>query len=593
MSSKWKGARQQVRNSLRYQRKRSSGAIRNRIRLYRNPDIGYVIYPLSGSLPERSEPPRSFVERRLPLPPPAQSLQGINYTFRALGEAKNVRGVVILLKNINGGLAKLQNLRAAIRRLQAAGKRVIVYTPTLSLSHYYVAAAADRIVVPPPTEFSVLGLQADKIYLKEALASVGVSAEVVRISPYKSAGNTMAESTMTPEERKQTEWLLDEQFDMITADIAADRKLEQSAFKELINIAPFNAQAALEHNLVDAVQYDDVLAYLLADWDGDKPNKTDERAKVKLTHIGRAWRSINLVTRKRYTKFIGVVQIKGAITMESVSSPIPFSGAPDTASQSHLVPLLRYAAKKDDMAALIIYVNSPGGSALASDLIWREIDMIQRKKPVVVYMGDVAASGGYYVSASSSHIMSQRATITGSIGVIMTRLATRGLYQKLNVQQVSLKRGDNAGLYRSNEPLNDEARDVLWHRLVETYDQFKMVVANGRELAIDTLDPICEGRVWTGRQALTHSLVDSHGDFNDAIEQARNLAELPNDPTVNIPVVNYTGRSSRYVIPETVEPTAGDINQLVDSLLTLFGDTTMRELSGKPLYMMPSQIKFH
>ena len=266
--------------------------------------------------------------------------------------------------------------------------------------------------------------------------------------------------------------------------------------------------------------------------------------------------------------------------------PLPFVGG-GTAGSDTLLHLLREAEKMDDMAALILHVDSGGGSALASDLITREIERIGKKKPVLAYMGNVAASGGYHVSAPAKRIMSQSGTITGSIGVLMMRLHTQALYQNLSVNRASLQRGQRAGLYSDEAPLTTDETAVLRQGIEEIYSHFKQVVADGRSLPYDDLDPICEGRVWSGRQALAHKLVDNHGDFVDAIRQAAELAGLPTGPNDAILTLNLYPKGQGYRLPQPFDP-----SDLTDTINQLLSGERWRGMSGRPLLLMPFEVKF-
>jgi protease IV len=285
-------------------------------------------------------------------------------------------------------------------------------------------------------------------------------------------------------------------------------------------------------------------------------------------------------------KFIAVVSLEGAIVMgpsrqPPIDLPIPIVGGA-MAGEETLLTLLRQAEERDDMAALIFYVNSGGGSALASDLIGRQIKRIAQKKPVLVYMGDVAASGGYYVSAPAQHIMTQPATTTGSIGVIMGRLHSQQLLQKVGVNQESVQRGQRADLYSANRPMTAEEKEIFWQSLLEIYRQFKGVVAAGRDLPLDELDPICEGRVWTGRQAQGHGLVDSHGDFETAVLHAAEMAEMDLSHGRLPRVVNIYPDRDGYRLPQPFTE-AAEIGRW-------FWGEEMKQLNGRPLLLMPFEI---
>ncbi|MCA9936371.1 MAG: S49 family peptidase [Ardenticatenaceae bacterium] len=562
-------------------------SLRNQMRLARHAQLDYVLLPIGGPLPERQPPPRGFIQRQLPLPPLPLSMEVLNGRLQTIANAANVKGVVFIFQGFEAGLATLQNLRSAIARLQAAGKEVIVYTPYLDLPHYFAASAADRIIAPPSAEFAVLGLRTEVTYLKNALQKVGMRADVVQISPYKTAGNRFSNAEMTPEEKEQLDWLLDEQFEMLVEGMAHGRSQTPETITEHINHAPYFATQAMELGLIDHVAYEDDLPALLAELGkgDDKPPKAnlqtwDKTAPLLLEKF-----------QRRQRKFIGVVSLEGSIVMGSsrnppVDLPIPFVGG-QMAGEQTLVQLLRQAEQDANMAALIFHVDSGGGSALASDLIARQIARIGRKKPVLVYMGNVAASGGYYVSAPAQHIMCQSGTITGSIGVINARISSQELYRKLHLNPVHLDRGERAGLYRNNAPMTEEEYQVFWDSIVTIYDQFKGIVSDGRSLPIDELDPICEGRVWSGRQAFHHKLVDSHGDFVDAVRQAAEMAGLPTDESHTIPVHNFYPKDDTYHAAPSFESTA-----LTEIARTLLGET-WQDWNGRALLLMPYHIRLH
>lgn len=553
--------------------------LRNGARLVQGERIDYVVIPLQGSFPERNMPPRSFFQRYLPLPPEPMSLERLNNRLQLIGEADNVGGVLFVLQGLAvAGLATLQNLRRSMARLQEAGKEVVVYTPYLDLAHYYVATGANRIFVPAGAEFTVMGLSNQALFLKDALARLGVQGQFFQISPYKTAGNMFSKSEMTPEQREQLEWLLDENFEMMTAGMASGRNKSQADMKALIDQAPCPAGQALALGLVDGIAYEDELVYKLAQ---DKP-----KANLRLWA---AARDLLLEKPRRTTnQYIGVISLEGAIMMGQnrhppIELPIPLIGG-NTAGETTISQLLQQAEKESDLAALIFHVDSPGGLALASDLIGRHVKRLARKKPVLVYMGNVAASGGYYVAAPAGHIMAQAGTITGSIGVLSGRFYTDELYDKLSITRTVLSRGKRAKLYSDVGPLTPEEGQLFFDSIHHSYQQFKEVVAEGRKIPLEDLDPICEGRVWSGRQALGHKLVDSHGDFVDAVQKAAELAHLPTDAHHYIPVINFYPRPDGYSLPQPFEAAQ-------EWLHGFLGDW-LRPLNNQPLWLMPFDVRF-
>ncbi|GAB4149803.1 MAG: hypothetical protein Fur0021_11320 [Candidatus Promineifilaceae bacterium] len=568
----------------------------NWLRRQRKLRADYVVMHVGGPLPQRSGPPRNFWQRQLPLPPEPLSLQTLNWRWRLLADADNVRGVLILLDDLSGGLATLQNLRAGLLRLRQAGKEVVIFTTELDLPHYYVACAADRIIAPPVAQFEVFGLYSQTIFLKDALAKVGLHADVVQISPYKTAGDALSRADMSAEHRQQLDWLLDDQFEQITADMAAARNLTPEQMKSLIDQAPLFAADAQARQLIDDVAYEDELAYLLAAPPDNDEAKATPATEEKPTERPQArlitWKQARRVLLRRYRRYteqyIGVISLEGTIIpghsrRPPVELPIPILGGA-MAGEATIGEMLRQAEQDEEMVALILYVDSGGGSALASDLIHRQVQRLAQHKKVLVYMGDVAASGGYYVSAAAHHIMTQTGTITGSIGVLMARISPAGLYEKLGVHPVSLMRGERAGLYRGSQVMTEDERAIFSQVIQHSYAQFKEVVAAGRGIPLTELDTICQGRVWTGRQAQAHRLVDSHGDFVDAIRQAAELAGLPTDNDHIVSVGNLFPTAQDYLLPRPYETPA--------ALLAWFsGEWLHASLNSTPLCLLPYSIK--
>lgn len=572
----------------------------NWLRRRRKLRADYVVMHVGGPLPQRSGPPRNFWQRQLPLPPEPLSLQTLNWRWRMLADADNVRGVLVLLDNLSGGLATLQNLRAGLLRLRQAGKEVVIFTAGLDLPHYYVACAADRIIAPPAAQFEVLGLYSQTIFLKDALAKLGLQADVVQISPFKTAGDALSRADMSAEHRQQLDWLLDDQFELLTTDMATGRGLSPEQMKALIDQAPLFAADAQARQLIDDVAYEDELAYLLAaPADPDEAEATPEATPVaEETPTERpqarliTWKQARRVLLRRYRRYteqyIGVISLEGTIIpghsrRPPIELPIPILGGA-MAGEATIGEMLRQAERDEEMAALILYVDSGGGSALASDLIHRQVQRLAQHKKVLVYMGDVAASGGYYVSAAAHHIMTQTGTITGSIGVLMARIGVAGLYEKLDVHPVSLMRGERADLYRGSQVMTESERAIFSEGIQHSYAQFKEVVAAGRRLPLAELDPICQGRVWTGRQAQAHGLVDSQGDFVDAIRQAAELAGLPTDDDHIISVGNLFPAAQDYLLPRPYEAPA--------ALLAWFSGEWLRaSFNSTPLYLLPYNLK--
>ena len=622
--------------------------IRNTLLDARQARIPYVMIPLEGSYIERAGPPRSFIERQLPLPLPSPSLEHLTAMLHDIEDADNVRGVIFVNRGLSVGLGMMQSIRQSMQRLRESGKHVVMFAHYLEAVDYYLAAAADLIVVPPGTEFAVLGLYSEITFLKNALAQVGLLVDVVQISPYKSGADNLSQADISPEYQEQLDWLYDDIFDMLTADIAAERNMTQEAFQTLLNHAPFSAEEAKKKGLIDFIGYEDDLAGILAGLDvtdvvkdtaagetavpddaeeertippaievtddtealetivddetpaGDlgagefaaeeaEVEEQEEHKPLKIFDFHKAYPLLKRKHRRRSRKFIGVINIDGPIILGSSNQPLPIDLplpllAEGGIGNMNIQRLFRRVEGIEEMAALVLHVDSPGGASLAAELIGREVERLDKRKPVVVYMSNTAASGGYYISAPARHIVCQPMTFTGSIGVYMLRISTAGVYDKIAIKRVINRRGARAGLYRGSEPLTKAERELLWESVKMNYTEFKQVVAQGRGLPVAELDPICEGRVWTGRQALGHKLVDSHGSFRDAVRCAAELSGLPTDDGTEIPVVNFNTKIPSHITPKPFP--AGE------SIARLLNGEAARALSGKLMMHMPFTIRF-
>ncbi len=445
--------------------------------------------------------------------------------------------------------ALIERFRQRDRSLYAAAnrppKQVIVFMEQVSLSDYVAACAADRIMITPMTSWDVLGIRAGGVYYKQTLASLGVQVEAVRISPWKSAADALSEAAMSDEARAQTNWLLDSLYGDVATAIARGRRLEVEDVRALIDGAPWGAAEAMNRGLVDDVGYEDELPNLLGS--AKSPARFKPYARVRRL----LWRR----AEPRASQRIGVINLSGAILPgESRSFPIALPLLGETVLGSASVQrTVRAARLNKGLAAVIVVVNSPGGSALASDLMWRELSLLAGEKPLIVYMDRTAASGGYYIAAPAHAIVAQPATITGSIGVVTMKVTTDGFYEKLSARREVVERGAHAGLFSDHGHWEHEQRDKVEESVRQVYHEFKQRVATGRRLDYTHLDDICNGRVWTGAQAKERGLVDELGDFHTAYRAACRAAQLPEDGAVRL---NRVADPGAGLLAETVNAAA-------------------------------------
>ena len=536
---------------------RVSLANRRRIRRTLPP---YVVVSLEGEIvefPQPQELPIPGVLRRFMPSTLAQgplSLSALRRTFEQLALDSRVQGVVLKFE-CHTSPAVFQSVRSLLLRFrQDSHKRVVAYAETFGPFQYYLACACDQIMMPPSAEWVVTGFANEYFFLKDALDRAGVGVDVVNVSPFKSAGDQFARNDFSDESRAQADWLLDARFDELVRGIADGRRLTSERVRQLIDCAPMSSTSAIQNGLIDAAFYEDELERFLVPEPSQAPPPDVGKAFTLIQRVSpklgaqlkeaqaaqaksRVWialddarKSLCLPDIRYNDKVVGVVSIKGLIVSgTSRKSPIPLPLLGDeTAGSASVAQAIRKAEADSNVAAVVLYVDSSGGSALASDLIAREVKRLGLKKPVVAYMGGVAASGGYYVSALAQHIVAQPLTVTGSIGVITIKPHFEEAYAKLGAHRTLLQRGLNAGLY-DDSPLDTRKRSVVAGTIERTYDDFKRIVAEGRKLPVEGLEPICGGRVWTGAQAREHKLVDTLGDFPAALAKAIVLANLPTD----------------------------------------------------------------
>ncbi len=481
----------------------------------------YVWIEVSGPLAE-FETPVGFLRRRLSQGPSPPTLERVRLWLDRIAADRRPRGVVLRIKNLDAGWAAIEELRREILAFRSRGGRVVAYfADPADIRSYYLACAADEILATPLADLNVVGMRVRVDFLKDALDNLGLEVEVVAVSPYKSAGERFVSNDFSRESREQTVRLLDRRFEAAVDAISGGRDLSREEVRARIDLAPYGAREALSEGLLDGVLYEDELPARFG----------SEEQHARLAEWGRAQGSLRMPYRRRLRKKVALVTLSGAIVRgrsRRLPFPLPFIGGEQAGSES-VVGALRVAEKNRRVAAVLFYVDSPGGDALASDLIWREVERISARKPVVVLMGNAAASGGYYVSAAASHVVARCGTLTGSIGVLAIRPVALGLYEKLGINPIVLERGAHAGLLDpSRRPSPNELR-VIERQIERIYTEFKDRVARGRKMVLSDLEGIAGGRVWTGAEALDLGLVDETGGFREALSKARELGGIDQD----------------------------------------------------------------
>lgn len=440
---------------------------------------------------------------------------------KAAGDPE-ISGMYLELDGPQMSMAGVQELRGAIAKLRAADKHCTVWSKTYENTSWYLATACDDIRLHPEGVPMVIGLSVTTEHFAGTFEKIGVQADYERVGTFKSAIETYEQRQPSAPTQEMYNSLLDSLFGNLVADTAASRGMTEDEIKALIDDPPITAKAALEKGMLDALSYQDELV--------------PEKNRFKLPDDTLA----KLVGAQEYAgdlrsdwqgpdKVVAVVHLQGSI-IDGDSQSGGFGGS--VIGDRTVVKMLDELAKDDDVAAVVLRIDSPGGSALASDVMWRAIKQLDAKKPVVASMGGVAASGGYYIAVGARKIFAQPSTITGSIGVFSGKFAISGLMEKVGVSTWTSRRGALAGLLSSPEPFTDLERAKLRERIVDFYSTFLAKVADGRGMTVEDVDAVAQGRVWTGAQALDIHLVDELGSLDDAVNAAKALAGIGADEAV-------------------------------------------------------------
>jgi len=481
--------------------------------------IDYIMFDMPASFTQVPED-RNLIQRQL-LGEPAMSLVEFEQSLERIGKDPRPLGVILYMRGLSASVADLQTIRDAILRLRETGKRVLSYSARYSTADYYVASACDEILLLPGGVLETTGLFSQQVFLKGGLEAVGLRFDSVAISPYKGAADTFTRTEPSDEGREQTNWLLDSTFNMILDGIASTRKMKTDGVKTMIDTAPHLSDDALDKGYIDGIMNEErLLEYL---------------GITKITPWEEADTQIFLPTFDMSAKYVAVIYGGGMIVDGKSASPpadtpvpIPFVGG-ERLGDMTLNQQVRNLMKDEQCAALVLYIDSGGGSASASESMASALEEFAKTRPLVVYMGGVAASGGYYIATPAHWIVAQSGTITGSIGVIMGKLVNSELLQKLKLNAVSYMRGDNANLISSDEPFSDDQREKIREGIEHVYEQFLARVARSRGKTKEDIDAVGGGRVWTGEQALENGLIDQIGNLRDAVQKAREMAKLPED----------------------------------------------------------------
>jgi protease IV len=484
---------------------------------------------LETSVPELA--PRMGTLSLRPAGPPLHAL------LEALASAaadRRVEGVLLRLRGAPVSLAQALALRRAFAALRAAGKPVVVYAEQLGSEELFLAAAASRIFVPEAGSVAPLGLRIETLFLRDLLDRLGVRVEVLRVGEFKSAAEGLVRRGMSEAQRSQLEALVEDLYDVWIDGIAEGRGLAPARVRELVDGAPYRARAAREAGLIDACLFPDELERALAELAG-RPAPAGGETSVAVADLA-AYLAIRARDPGLRAPFAEIPRIAYVVATGMVRGG---SGAAGIASEAYRA-LLRRLELDPAVRAAVLRIESPGGDGLASDLLWRSVRRLAAVKPVVASLGAVAASGGYYLASAADAILSESATLTGSIGVVGGKLDLAELLRRVGVAREGVERGARAGLLSAARAMTPAERSAVRADLHAVYELFLERVAEGRRMTRDAVHAVARGRVWSGRRALAEGLVDALGGPLEALAEARRRSGIAEGERVRVEVLPGT-----------------------------------------------------
>lgn len=461
----------------------------------------------------------------LPFPGAEPSTVGLLPLKQAIENAKTdskIEGIFLNVSYPMTGFATLEEIRQSILDFRKSGKWVVAYADAMSEGAYYVASAADKVYLNPEGDVEFNGLAVEVTFFKKMFDKLEIKPEIFRVGQFKSAVEPFMLEKMSPENKLQLTEMINSIYDHVLARVSDARGMEKSKLKEISDkMLVRNARLSVEHGLVDSLlYYDQVLDELRGRLD------LKDNAKVKFIKYNKYRKSYTASTAVAANE-VAVIVADGTIMMGTGDQGV--IGGEAFASE------IRRARENDKVKAIVIRINSPGGSFVASDIMWREVNLAAQKKPVIASMGDYAASGGYYLAMACDTIVAQPHTITGSIGIFSVLFDASGLLNnKLGITFDDVKTGEYGDMVTISRPLTDAEKNVWQTRTEEIYETFTRKASEGRNMTQDEIKQVASGRVWTGTQAKERKLVDVLGNYNDAIEIAAKAAGVGNEYKVRL-----------------------------------------------------------
>ncbi|WP_159799522.1 signal peptide peptidase SppA [Flavobacterium sp. MK4S-17] len=455
---------------------------------------------------------------------PKEGLTDVLNAIEAAKDDKKIKGITLTNTNSFLGMAQAKALRDRLEDFKKSGKFVVSYADSFSQTDYYLNSVADTIYLNPIGSLDFKGLSSEVMFFKDLQEKTGIKMEVIRHGKYKSAVEPFLSNEMSPENREQISVLLNSIWSAVASDISKSRKISVDSLNSIAeNLSARTAEMAKATRLVDKLGYED-----------EFHNGIRKALKVKKEEDYNSVTILDYVKANALSDLLSAAKDKIAV-IYAQGEIMGGEGDINIIGEGAMRESLKKAREDKDVKAIVLRVDSPGGDALTSELIWREIEITKKKKPVVVSMGNLAASGGYYISCNASRIFAEPNTITGSIGVFGVLPNFTGISNKMGIHTEQVSTHSNAAGYSLFTPLQDKTRNIIQESIEDIYSTFVNRVATGRKMTFEQVDAIAQGRVWTGSDAVKNGLVDELGGLDEAVAYAAKLGKTDSYTTQAYP----------------------------------------------------------
>lgn len=512
----------------------------------------------------------------------SSSTIGLVQLKQAIASAKEddkIQGIYLDMPRLIAGMGVIEEIRNELIDFKSSGKFIVAYGENYSESSFYLSTVADQVYLNPEGDIEFNGLDMDVTFLKGMMEKLEIEPQIFRVGDFKSAVEPYIRKDMSDENRLQLTSLLNSIYDNMLHNIATSRNIELKELTEISDkMLARNPQEALRLRLIDDLYYEDQVYTSLRDKLGI--NSDDN---IEFISYGDYKQTVS--SYQRSDNEVAIIVASGEI--------VSGKGEMTTIGSKKFAAEIRKARKDDDIKAVVLRINSPGGSFIASDVMWREIELTAKEKPIIASMSDVAASGGYYMAMACDTIVAQPNTITGSIGIFSMLFNVEGFMEnKLGITTDEVKTGEYSSLYTMSRPLTNQEKRIIQKETNAGYETFTSKAAQGRNMNIDDLKAIASGRVWTGTQALENGLVDMLGGLDDAISVATEKANISDDYKIRY----YPEQKS--VFEQIVDDLSGDVKveatkeQLGDLYPYLIQYQKIKDLQGRQARLL-FDIEFH